>query len=242
MRTVAIIQARMGSTRLPGKVLRLLDGEPMLACVVARTLRARAINQIVIATTDLPEDDAIAAYCGERQWPVFRGSSSDVLSRYLGAALEMDADVIVRITSDCPLIEPTVIDRVLEEYFARQGEVDYACNILPARTYPRGLDCEVFSRQTLEICAGEAKDASSREHVTAFIYAQPGRFRLHGVTAGQDFSDHRWTVDTPEDWAFVEAVYRHFRHDHFSWREVLQAEEENPQWRLLNRHVKQKAL
>ncbi len=231
----------MGSTRLAGKVLRDLEGEPMLARVVERTRRAALVDEVVVATSTLPADDAIAGTCAARGWSCFRGSESDVLERYLGAARAARAEVIVRITSDCPLIDPSVTDDVIRALVAGEPELDYTCNFHPRRTYPRGLDAEAFPMRVLEECHAAADDPASREHVTLFIYRHPDRFRLQGLeAAGGDWSDLRWTVDTPEDFALAAAVYHHFGHDRFTWREVLAALEEHPEWKDLNRHIEQK--
>ena len=240
MKVVAIIQARMGSTRLPGKVLCDLCGEPMLARVVGRVRRAKLVNEVIVATSTLATDDPIAALCTARGWRCFRGSESDVLDRYLGAAREAGADAIVRITADCPLLDPGVIDDVITAFRVGQPSLDYACNFHPRRTYPRGLDCEILRQDVLERCQREATDALSREHVTAFIYGHPKLFTLRGIETDADHSAHRWTVDAPEDFALVETIYRHFAHDHFTWREALAAVEQHPEWSDLNAHIEQK--
>jgi spore coat polysaccharide biosynthesis protein SpsF len=242
MKIVAIIQARMGSTRLPGKVLLDLAGEPVLARCVERTRRAQTLDEVVVATTVQPADEAIIELCRERGWPSFRGSEDDVLDRYYGAAKEYAADVVVRITSDCPLIEPVVVDRVVREFSERWPQVDYASNIVPERTFPRGLDIEVMRFATLERAWREDDNPAWREHVTPYIYRHPEEFRLHCVVNSVDYSDMRWTVDTPEDLAFVRQIYGHFGHDRFSWRDVLAVLAEHLEWMEINRDVQQKAI
>lgn len=241
-RTVAIIQARMGSTRLPGKVLLDLAGEPMLARVVARAGRAETLDGLVIATSTEPADAALAALCAARGWPCSRGSRDDVLDRYHRAAQEHGAEVVVRITSDCPLIEPEIIDRVVREFLDRRPAVDYASNFLPRRTYPRGLDVEVFGLGTLERLWREDQSPAWREHVTEYLCQHPERFAIHGVLDDRDRSAMRWTVDTPEDLDLVRHIYGAFGHDRFSYREVLVLLEANPGWLELNRHVQQKVV
>jgi spore coat polysaccharide biosynthesis protein SpsF len=236
---LAIIQARMGSTRLPGKVLRPLLGEPMLAHVVTRTARARKVDEVIVATSTEVADDPIVGLCATRGWTCFRGSENDVLDRYHAAAQQSDATAIVRITADCPLIDPQVIDDLLISFEA--SSADYACNFHPRRTFPRGLDCEVFTRDTLERCWRNATDPSSREHVTAFIYRNPETFVLHSIEADMDYSSNRWTVDTPEDFAVVEAIYAHYRHNQFTWIDALDACRSHPAWGELNAHIEQKA-
>lgn len=241
MKVVAIVQARTGSTRLPGKVLRDLCGKPMLARVLERLRRATRVDEVLVATSTLPGDDAIADFCAEQGWRCFRGSESDVLDRYARAAHEAAADVIVRITADCPLIDPGVVDEVVAAFLNSEPPVDYACNFHPARTFPRGLDAEVFSREVLDRCAREVTDPSGREHVTSWIYRHPEQFRLTGIASPDDQSAHRWTVDTPEDFALVQTIYSHFGHDRFTWREVLAAFEAHPEWAAINQHIEQKA-
>jgi spore coat polysaccharide biosynthesis protein SpsF len=237
VKIVAIIQARFGSERLPGKVLKDIAGEPMLARVVNRTQRASALDDIVIATTESVLDDVISELCESKSWKCFRGSELDVLERYYQAAVATQADIIVRITSDCPFIEPEVADLVIRECLNRQPSLDYASNTLPPRTFPRGLDTEVFRFDVLERAWREDQDPAWREHVTPYIYRNPESFSLYGVSNDVDYSTMRWTVDTPEDMAFVRCVYDYFGHDHFSWREVIAALEEHPEWGDFNQDV-----
>jgi spore coat polysaccharide biosynthesis protein SpsF len=243
MNVVTIIQSRMGSTRLPGKVLLDLAGEPMLTRIVNRVQRAETVNSIVIATTPSQADESILHLCTLKNWHCFRGSENDVLDRYYQAAKKHHADVIVRITADCPLIEPTVIDQVVQSFLECQPEVDYASNILSPRTFPRGLDTEVFSFAALEKTWQQAMgDPGWREHVTSYIYSHPDQFHLRRFTSQVDYSHLRWTVDTPEDLAFVRNVYEYFRNDEFSWRDVLSLLELHPEWLEINRHIEQKAV
>jgi spore coat polysaccharide biosynthesis protein SpsF len=242
MKVVAVIQARMGSTRLPGKVLLDLAGDVVLARCVNRTCRAQTLDEAMVATTVQSADDAIVRLCAERGWSCFRGSEEDLLDRYYQAAVAYQADVVVRITSDCPLIEPEVIDRVVQEFLERQPEVDYACNVLPQRTFPRGLDTEVMRFDALERAWREDLNPAWREHVTPYIQHNPGLFYIHSVVNEVDYSYMRWTVDTPEDLAFVRRIYDHFEHNLFSWREVLAALEQHPEWLEINRHVQQKVI
>lgn len=240
MTTVAIIQARMGSTRLPGKTLRPLAGEPMLARVVNRTRRARRIEKVVVATTESARDEPIVTFCRERGWPCFRGSEEDVLDRYHAAAVAHGADPIVRITSDCPLIDSALVDGVLAAY--AEGGCDYASNSLEPRTYPRGLDTEVVARSALDAAWREDRDPRWREHVTPFIYRHPERFRLRRIANDQDLSFHRWTVDTEEDYALVSRIYDALDGEAFGWKEVLALLEQHPDWMELNRGVHQKVV
>ncbi|MCS5696642.1 glycosyltransferase family protein [Desulfofundulus thermocisternus] len=242
MRVIAIIQARMGSTRLPGKVLMNILDRPMLWHVVQRTCRARLIDEVVVATTSGEADEAIVSLCRSQDWPYFRGSEEDVLDRYYQTARHYRADVVVRITSDCPLIDSGVIDRVIKAFINGQPELDYASNTLPPRTFPRGLDTEVFSLSALERAWREDTNPASREHVTPYIYRHPEKFRLQGVSSDIDYSYMRWTVDTLEDLNFVRKIFEHFGNNAFSWREVLRMLDEHPEWLEINRHVQQKVV
>lgn len=239
-RVVAIIQARVGSTRLPGKTLKPLAGQPMLARVVERTRRARLLNEVVVATTRSPRDDVIADLCRQRGWPWERGSEEDLLDRYREAARARSADIVVRITSDCPLIDPGIIDAVVGEFLG--GSWDYVSNTLEPRTFPRGLDVEAVSFAALDRAWRESRNSSWREHVTPYIYRHPETFRLHRVANERDLSYHRWTVDTPEDYELIRRIYDHFRGDAFTWLEVLGLLEEHPDWVEINRHIPQKAV
>jgi len=238
---VAIIQARMGSTRLPGKVLEDLAGEPMLARVVNRTRRAKTLDTVVVATTTQPIDDAIVRLCEKQGWPFFRGSEEDVLDRYYQAATAFQADVIVRITSDCPLIEPEIIDRVVGEFLSHRPEVEYVSNTL-VRTFPRGLDVEVMSFDALERAWQEDSNPSWREHVTSYIWRHLEKFKICNVANDTDYSYMRWTVDTVEDLTFVRKIYNHFQSDNFSWKDVLNLLEMHPEWLEINRPVQQKVV
>lgn len=242
MKIVAIIQARMGSTRLPGKVLLDLAGEPMLARDMHRLARAQTLDDVVVATTIKSTDDAIVALCQERNWPYFRGSEADVLDRYYRAAQEYQADVVVRVTSDCPLIEPDVVDRVVQEFLERQPEIDYASNTAPERTFPRGLDTEIMSFEALARAWREDKNPAWREHVTPYIWRHPELFETYNVLNEEDLSYMRWTVDTPEDLALARRIYEHFGHDQFSWHEVLAVLVQHPAWLEINRDVHQKVI
>jgi spore coat polysaccharide biosynthesis protein SpsF len=240
-RIAAIIQARMGAARLPGKVLEDIAGQPMLARVVNRACHAKRPDIVVVATTTQSVDDAIVRLCEERGWPFFRGSERDVLDRYYQAATAFRADVIVRITSDCPLIEPKIIDKVAGEFLSGYPEVEYASNTL-VRTFPRGLDVEVTSFDALQKAWREDSNLSWREHVTPYIWRHPEKFRVRNVASDSDYSFMRWTVDTVEDLAFIRKIYEHFQNDAFTWTEVLRLLETHPEWLEINRHVQQKAV
>ncbi|MGA8617152.1 MAG: glycosyltransferase family protein [Candidatus Sulfotelmatobacter sp.] len=238
-KVVAIIQARMGSTRLPGKVLTEIHGHPMLWHVVRRTRAAKTLDQVIVATTTEPADDAIVAFCSEHGVVFFRGSEMDVLDRYYQAARQHDAHIIVRITADCPLIDPEIIDKTVRAFLSENP--DYASNSI-VRCYPRGLDTEVISLQALQSAWHEARKGYQRTHVTPYIYEDPGRFRTLSVSGDEDWSAYRWTVDTPEDLEFVRAIYSRGEGKNFLLSDVLQLIQREPELAEINRSVAQKAL
>lgn len=243
MRIICVVQARMGSIRLSGKVLEDLAGQPMLVRAVNRACRAKSLDDVVVATTTQPADEIIVQLCKRQGWSYFRGSEEDVLDRYYQAALAFEADVIVRITSDCPLIEPEIIDRVVNDflYCYPEGECIYASNTL-IRTFPRGLDVEAISFSALEKAYQEDDNPVWREHVTPYIWHHPEEFKICNVASDTDYSYLRWTVDTIEDLTFVRKIYHHFQNDIFTWREVLHLLEVHPEWLEINRHVQQKVV
>jgi spore coat polysaccharide biosynthesis protein SpsF len=209
MSVVVIVQARTGSTRLPGKILMPLAGEPLLARMIERVRAAKMPFDLVVATTTDAADDDVAALASRIDVPCFRGHPTDLLDRHYRAALEEKADVVVKIPSDCPLIDPQVIDRVLAAWRDRTAPLDYMSNLHPA-TYPDGNDVEVMAMAALETAWREASMPHEREHTTPFLWDRPERFRLGNVTweAGLDYSmSHRFTIDYPEDYRFIAAVY-----------------------------------
>lgn len=238
-RVVAIIQARMGSTRLPGKVLADIQGHPMLWHVVQRVRAARSLDEVVVATTTEAADDAIGILCGQLEVSCFRGSEKDVLDRYYQAARQLEAEAVVRITSDCPLIDPEVIDKTVRAFLSE--DADYASNSL-VRTYPRGLDTEVMTFEALKTAWSEAHQHYERAHVTPYLYENPKRFKIVSVTNEEDHSAPRWTVDTPGDLEFVRAVYSRFKNERFLLEDALKLMEREPHLAQINRSVMQKAL
>ena len=202
----AIIQARMGSTRLPGKIMMEVLGKPILWHVVNRLKHSKRIEKIIIATTENVLDRKIVEFSDKNRIDFFCGSEEDVLDRYYHASIKFNLKHIVRITSDCPMIDPRITDKVIEKYMNKLGEVDYASNMQPP-TYPDGLDTEVFSFAVLETAWKEAKKKYQREHVTPFIWEQPDKFKLINVENNEDLSFMRWTVDEENDFIFVEKVF-----------------------------------
>ena len=228
MNTIAIVQARMGSTRLPGKVMADLLGKPLLARVIERAQAIRDIAAVVVATTTAERDRPLLDLAREYHAEAFAGSEDDVLDRYYQAASALGADVIVRLTADCPLLDSGVSARVVARF--SRGDVDYACNTLPP-TFPDGLDTEVLSFAALERAWRQARLTSEREHVTPYIWKHPAEFRLVNVTNAVDRSALRWTVDEPQDLEFVRAVYhRLHRADRtaFGMQEVIDLLEREP--------------
>lgn len=235
-RVLAVIQARLGSTRLPGKTLAEIGGRPMLAHVVERASLIPGVNGVVIATTVNLKDDRLVEFAKSAGLPWARGSEEDVLDRFHLALREQPADVIVRVTPDCPLLDPEVSGLVLSEYRRRNGTVDYVSNVHPP-TYPDGLDTEVFSREALERAWSEARLPSEREHVTVYMWRHPERFRLANVRHSEDLSRYRWTVDTPADLEFVRAVHGALSpavRSRFGMTEVLALLRERPELQSLN--------
>jgi spore coat polysaccharide biosynthesis protein SpsF len=236
VKTIAILQARLGSTRLPAKVIADVCGKPLLARVVERTRRIPGIDQVVLATTNLPDDEKLMALAGEWRLTAFAGSPDDVLDRYYQTARAFDADVVARVTADCPLLDPTVSGRVVARF--RDGDVDYASNVRPP-TFPDGLDTEVFSFAALERAWREARLQSEREHVTPYIWKHPERFRLANVANDVDLSAHRWTVDEPADLVLVRRIYEQLSAEtgeSFGMADVLELLRRMPSLQSINAH------
>jgi spore coat polysaccharide biosynthesis protein SpsF len=207
MRRIAIIQARMTSTRLPGKVLMDLCGAPMLAQQLRRVRRCAKLDGVAIATTINLTDDPVVRLAAQEKVGCFRGSEADVLSRFLGAAHQERADIVVRLTADCPLIDAEVIDQVVGALEDNPG-VDYCSNVLE-RSYPRGLDAEAFLMSALERCDELGTTPGAREHVTTVIRLErPELFHTMSVRDTADNSDLRWTVDTPADLELIRHIYK----------------------------------
>ncbi|NGM49187.1 NTP transferase domain-containing protein [Caulobacter sp. 602-2] len=203
---VAVLQARMSSTRLPGKVLADVVGAPMVLRQVERLRRVASIERLVTATSSEASDDPLAETLEAAGVDVFRGPLDDVLGRFAGAVAGLDDDdLMLRLTADCPLADPVLIEALIARHLA--GGADYSATTLPHRTYPIGLDAEILSVGLLRLVANEASDPYEREHVTPFVYRRPERFALGGLTQAVDESQVRWTVDLPSDLEFVRAVY-----------------------------------
>jgi spore coat polysaccharide biosynthesis protein SpsF len=258
-RILVIIQGRMSSSRLPGKILADIAGQPMLQRVFIRTSRAATITQTIFATTIDSSDDPVAEYCDFSGIPFTRGSLYDVLDRYYQTAKQAKADIVVRVTADCPIIDPTLIDNVVNTLL--DNEYDFATNRLPPpfqRTYPIGLDVEACTFVVLEKAWKESSETFHREHVMPYFYEgielsavsrqrsegiSPRGFRIALLNHTTDFGDYRWTVDTPADLEFMRQVYSRFDgRDDFTWKEVLDLVHNEPQLMQINAAVKHKTL
>lgn len=241
MKVVAVIQARMRSTRLPGKVLLPVAGRPLLSYLLERLRRCNHIQDIVVATSIESADDAIVTLCELESAAVERGPELDVLKRFAIAAEATNAEAVVRITADCPLIEPQLVDFAVQSFAA--ADCDYLSNMMPP-TWPYGMAVEVMTRRALDEADGEARDPSEREHVTPFLYWRPQRFRLKSITRRPDLSAHRWTVDTQEDFELVSLILKSLypKNPNFTIDDVLDTLFRNPEWIDINRNVKQKVV
>lgn len=231
----------MGSTRLPGKHMKQILGKPMLAYLIERLRRVKRADEIVLATTTSPSDDIFLDFCIQNKLPFFRGSEEDVLQRFFEAAEIYQGDVIVRITADCPLIDPEVIDAVIDFFLTHS--YDYVSNVA-SRTYPRGMDVEVFSKESFAKVAQEGQKPDEREHVTPYYYRHPELFKLGAMKGREDHSALRLTVDTPEDFALIKTVIEALypTHPQFTLGDIVQAFQQHPEWKGINAHVQQRKL
>ena len=239
MNIVIVIQARCGSTRLPKKIMLPLAGDTVLGHMIERVSRSRYGNGLVIATTTNPDDDLIESFCRYEGVGCFRGHPSDLLDRHYMAGLRYSADAVVKIPSDCPLIDPAVIDRVIDAYVMNNTALDFVSNLHPA-SYPDGNDVEVIAMRTLETAWHEASRPFEREHTTPFIWDNPDRFRLGNVLweRGFDYSmTHRWVLDYSEDYAFISKVYEELYPGNpcFGMEDILDLVEKRPEIKELNR-------
>jgi len=237
-RIVAAIQARMGSTRLPGKVLLSIAGKPTIQRIAERLAHCHEVDMVVISTSTEQQDDPIAAFTDRIGLPCVRGSEMDLIERLGRTATQSDADALVRITADCPLVDPEVVDKVVEVWRRSGGALEYASNIFPP-TFPDGLDVEVLSRQVLERLDREVTDQFFRESFTAYIREHPDSFKIANVEHELNLSQLRWTLDYPEDLAFAEAVYTALDCEGgiFYMKDVLALLDQQPELRDLNRHL-----
>jgi spore coat polysaccharide biosynthesis protein SpsF len=232
----AIIQARMGSTRLPGKVMLDLCGSPVIEHVINRLNKSNLIDEIIIATSTDSNNQPLIDFCINKGVSFFVGSEDDVLDRYYQTAIDNnveDEDILIRITSDCPLIDPFVVDKVIQEHISSDN--DYTTNVLDC-TYPDGLDCEVFNFSTLKDTWLNANLSSQREHVTLYIRDNPDKFKLGNVKNDVDLSDFRWTLDEKEDFVFIEEVYNNLfdKNSFFTMEDIVELLNEKPELLKIN--------
>lgn len=243
MKIGVIIQARMGSTRLSGKVMKEIQGRTILSHVIDRVKQSKLIDEIIIATTTLDRDDVIEKEAIKCNVKVFRGSEEDVLSRYYCAAKKYCIDNVIRITSDCPLIDPNVIDEIIRYYLNNKYDiVTNAGSDLNQRTYPRGLDTEIFSFKALEVADNRANKKYQREHVTPYIYETSNKVYIYKNNI--NYSQHRWTLDTEEDFQLIKIIYeRLYKHKHhFYLDDIIEVFKNEPNLFQINAHIEQKKL
>ncbi|WP_349305687.1 glycosyltransferase family protein [Parachlamydia sp. AcF125] len=238
-----IVQARMGSTRLPGKVLRPVLGQPLLGYLIERLKAVSRADDLVVATSTQAADQAIVEFCQMAKVPVVRGSEANVLSRYVQAGQFAQAEAVVRITADCPMIDPQIVDQLITFYREHADQYDYVTNAL-TRTFPYGMEVEVFSFKQLEKAASLNPSLVEQEHVTPVFYFHQERYQIFNVSFEKDLSRYRLTVDTPEDFQLVqrviEALYPANRL--FSLKDILLLLQQHPEWLLLNAQIQQKSV
>ena len=235
MKVLAIIQVRMGSTRLPGKSLEDIAGQTLIAHVIDRTLACKTVGRVLIATTRGPEDDPLEEAARAKEVGIFRGSADDVLDRFYQAATEEGCDIIVRITADDPFKDPGIVDEITQRLL-QDNTLDYASNTIEP-TYPEGLDVEVFRYTALARAWRDAKLPSEREHVTPYIWKNTHIFRVLSITTKPDLSHLRWTLDYREDLDFTRAIYaRLYKGSIFTTAELLALLEREPELKELNKH------
>ncbi|MBN1057660.1 acylneuraminate cytidylyltransferase [Clostridium botulinum] len=243
MKVVCIIQARMGSSRLPGKVLKSICDKTILEHDINRVKLSSNIHEIVVATTTNCEDDRIVEEAKRLGVNYFRGSEKDVLSRYYFAAKKSNADIVIRITSDCPCLDYKILSNMINMYLDKSSNVDYMNNTIE-RTYPRGYDIEIFSFAALEKAFINAKEDYEREHVTPYLYDLNNKFRILSYKNSKDYSKYRVTLDTEEDFKVIKAIYQELytSNEYFLLEDVIKYLERNPQIVKINESIEQKKL
>jgi spore coat polysaccharide biosynthesis protein SpsF len=241
MRIGIIVQARMGSTRFPGKVLKEIQGKSLLELQFNRLKRSQKVDNVIIATSYESNDDCIAELCHDLSIPCFRGSEKDVLERYYLAAKHYDLDVIIRTNGDCPFIDATIIDNLISIWQLNFPRFDYVSNILE-ETFPLGMHIEIFSLSAIKRALDESIADDEHEHVTAYIYRNKKIFNVLNVRNEQDFSQYRWTIDYPEDFTFVEEIYKRFgiNDSSFGMHDIVRLLEKEPELMKINSYYKKK--
>lgn len=234
----AIVEARMGSTRLPGKTLMPIVGQPAIKLLIDRLRLSKSIDDIILATTANPEDDAIEKLCRENHITCFRGSSEDVLGRVYNAATKYGTDVVVEVTGDCPLLDPWLIDECIEMFL--KSDFDYLSNFL-LQSYPPGIDVQIFTYDALEKMHLAARDPKSREHVTLYIVKHPEEFKMHNISAPPElhYPDWHLELDEPKDYELIRKIYEslYFKKPAFTTADVIELLKANPEWLEINRNV-----
>ena len=244
MRVVAIVQARMSSGRLPGKVLKRSHGKPLLGYLIERLKRLKSVDELVIATTTKSDDQPIVDFCQTKGVATFRGSEEDVLSRFYDAAIQFHADVIIRLTADCPLVDPAVVDDIVGNFLQAQPMVDYMSNTI-ARSFSRGFDCEIMTFDVLQEAYQNAKLPLEREHVTPYIYLRFEKFRVANYFSMTGVkTQYRLCVDTSDDFQVIDAILGalYEKNPEFTYQDVLDFMDANPEVAKINAEVEQKKL
>ena len=242
MRINAIIQARCGYTRLPGKIFKDINGKPLLWHVVNRLTYVDLIDNIVVATTTNEKDNLTEEWCKKNEIKCYRGSEEDVLNRFYGAATEFPCDIIVRVTADDPFKEPKIINKIIKKLI--DEKLDLSTNVFPP-SYPEGLDCEVFTFDVLQTMEKTTNNSYDREHVTPYIYNNPDKFKIGNISSTRQLSSYRWTIDSAEDYEMVNAIYNKRKNEKdklLLMEEILEILEENPEIIDINSNVKRSAM
>ncbi|MEM1282980.1 MAG: glycosyltransferase family protein [Chlamydiota bacterium] len=241
LKTLVIVQARMGSMRLPGKSMKEILGRPLLSFLIERLQRCAHHDRIIVATTNQPLDKQIVEFCRREHIHCYIGDENDVLDRYFQASLSEGADIVVRVTGDCPLIDPTIVDEVIRFFVDHYPKYDYVSNVID-RTYPRGMDVEVFSAKCLEAIKRYAVTPDEKEHVTAYVLNHRDRFSTYSIRSKKDLSDFRLTVDTEEDFLLIKTIIEELypTNSLFAMKDILKVFRTHPEWKALNAHIRQK--
>lgn len=243
-KVVFVVSARMGSTRLPGKVIMPLAGQPVVYRIVERLKRSKYVDEIIVATTTNPADDVIESICKKSSFKYFRGSEEDVLSRVAGAAKTCDADIIFRGMADSPMVDWRIVDRLIEILY--EGRYDYASNELGGNPYPVGFDASVFPAKVLYEVEKIAKDEVSKEHVTYYIYSHPEKYKIYKQQAEGSmlWPDLRLTLDTKEDYRLISLIYDNLigQIEDFSADDIIHFLKQHPEYLLINKNIKQKKV
>lgn len=241
LQVAIIVQARIGSTRLPGKVMMSVLGRPLLSFLLERLYHCKMAQTIMVATSTNPLDHSIVGFCEDQNVACFAGSEENVLERYVHAARACGADVIVRVTADCPLLDPSIVDRVIDTFISEFPHYDYVSNVVH-RSFARGMDVEVFSTSCLERIYKSADKEAEKEHVTLHILHHPEQYHIGSVTAERDSSQYRLTVDTEEDYKLVKLILEELypTHPAFTLHDIIALLECHPEWVKINAHIEQK--